>query len=160
MKNVTRFLALILVGCASVLFAQTDTAVLFGLVKDTSGGSIVGAKVVVRNLGTGVQRELETDAKGLYYFTLLPPGAYEITAESASFKSYRNSAVTVQVAQVARLDIELPVGSTSEHIEVSNNASVLNTENATQGTVISQEKIPSLPLNGRQFLQLALPGSS
>ncbi len=162
MKNVARILALILVGCASSLFAQTDTAVLFGLVKDTSGGSIVGAKVVVRNQATGVQRELETDAKGLYYFTLLPPGAYEITAESASFKSYRNSAVTVQVAQVARLDIELPVGSTSEHIEVSTNASVLNTENATQGTVISQEKIPSLPLNGRQFLQLALlvPGAN
>jgi hypothetical protein len=162
MKNTAQKVALILVGCASGILAQTDTAVLFGLVKDTSGGSIIGAKVVVRNQGTGVQRELETDAKGLYYFTMLPPGAYEITAESASFKSYRNAAVTVQVAQVARLDIELPVGSTSEHIEVSTNASVLNTENAAQGTVISPEKIRALPLNGRQFLQLALlvPGAN
>src|SRR5256885_9060238 len=138
------------------LFAQSDTAVLFGLVKDPSGGSITGARVVAHNQATGVQRELETDAKGLFYFTLLPTGGYEISVEANGFKSYRNQAVQVQVAQVARLDVDLEIGSTSEHVEVSTNASVLNTENAAQGTVISQDKIPSLPLNGRQFLQLAL----
>jgi hypothetical protein len=159
MKKVIRsgglvLLALLASGCG--LFAQSDTAVLFGLVKDPSGASISGAKVVAHNQGTGAQRELETDAKGLFYFTLLPPGGYEIAVEANGFKSYRNPAVQVQVAQVARLDVDLEVGSTSEHVEVSTNASVLNTENAAQGTVISQEKIPSLPLNGRQFLQLAL----
>src|SRR4029077_21063906 len=159
MKKVIRsgvlvLLALLASECG--LFAQSDTAVLFGLVKDPSGASIIGAKVVAHNQGTGVQRELETDAKGLFYFTLLPPGGYEISVEANGFKSYRNPAVQVQVAQVARLDVDLEVGSTSEHVEVSTNASVLNTENAAQGTVISQDKIPSLPLNGRQFLQLAL----
>src|SRR6266404_3436537 len=144
------------------LLAQSDTAVLFGLVKDPSGGTIAHAKVVARNQATGMQRDLETDDHGLYYFTLLPPGAYEIAAESAGFKSYRNGAVRVQVAQVARLDIELPVGSTSDHVEVDTNASPLNTESAGQGTVISQEKIQSVPLNGRQFLQLVLlvPGTN
>src|SRR5229473_5778435 len=122
MKKIIRPLALILVGCASGLFAQTDTAVLFGLVRDTSGGSVAGAKVVAHNQGTGVQRELETDAKGLFYFTLLPPGGYEISVEANGFKSYRNAAVQVQVAQVARLDVDLEVGSTSEHVEVSTNA--------------------------------------
>ncbi len=144
------------------LFGQTDTAVLFGLVKDPSAASVAGARVVAHNQSTGAERELETDAKGLYYFTLLPPGAYEITVEAQGFKGYRNPAVTVQVAQVARLDVDLQIGSTSEHVEVLTNASVLNTESAAQGTVISQEKIPSLPLNGRQFLQMALlvPGTN
>ena len=144
------------------LFAQSDTAVLFGLVKDPSGGSIAGAKVVAHNQATGAQRELETDAKGLYYFTLLPPGNYELTVESQGFKTYRNPVVQIQVAEVGRLDIDLQLGSTSEHVEVLNAVSALNTESVSQGSVIAQEKIHSLPLNGRQFLQLALlvPGTN
>jgi hypothetical protein len=144
------------------IFGQSDTAVLFGLVKDPSGGSIAGAKVVAHNQATGAQRELETDAKGLYYFTLLPPGNYELTVESQGFKTYRNPVVQIQVAEVGRLDIDLQLGSTSEHVEVLNAVSALNTESVAQGSVISQEKIHSLPLNGRQFLQLALlvPGTN
>src|SRR6267154_5611310 len=144
------------------LFAQSDTAVLFGLVKDPSGGSVTGARVVAHNQGTRVQRELETDAKGLFYFTLLPPGGYEITVETQGFKAYRNPVVQIQVAEVGRLDVDLQLGSTSEHVEVLNSVSSLNTESVAQGSVISQEKIHTLPLNGRQFLQLALlvPGTN
>src|SRR5579864_3257044 len=87
-------LALAALDCE--LIAQSDTAVLFGLVKDPSGGSVAGAKVIAHNQSTGVQRELETDAKGLFYFTLLPPGGYELSVEASGFKSYRNPVVQVQ----------------------------------------------------------------
>src|SRR6266851_3951460 len=97
-------LFIVLTAGALLLPGQSATAVLFGLLKDPSGGSIAGAKVVVRNQATGVQRELETDDKGLYYFTLLPPGNYELTVETQGFKAYRNPVVQIQVAEVGRLD--------------------------------------------------------
>ena len=147
---------------ATTVFAQTDTAVLFGVVKDPSASPMAGAQVTIRNSATGAQRELATDSRGLYYVTTLPPGPYEVTVEAQGFKQYRNTGVDMQVAQVARLDVMMEIGATSEHVDVNANASVLNTENTSQGTVISQEKIPALPLNGRQFLQLVLlvPGTN
>jgi outer membrane receptor protein involved in Fe transport len=153
---------LALFAASAVLLAQSDSAVLFGLVTDPSGSSIRGATVVLRNNGTGATRQYATDDRGLFYFTLLPPGSYSISAEAAGFKQYRDPAVRVQVAQVARLDLELEIGSTKEIVNISDQPSGLNTENVSQGTVVGSEKIPALPLNGRQFIQLALlvPGAN
>src|SRR5262245_4305526 len=98
--------ALLRLACAMdgivALYAESETAVLFGLVKDPSGGLVPGAKVQLRNESTGATRELVSDDKGLYYFTLLPPGTYEFNVEASGFKQYRDSHVRVQVAQVGR----------------------------------------------------------
>src|SRR5260370_16895350 len=88
------------------LFGQTDTAVLFGLVKDPSAASVAGARVVAHNQSTGAERELETDAKGLYYFTLLPPGAYKITVQPQRSKGYQNPAFTLHAPQLPRLHVD------------------------------------------------------
>jgi hypothetical protein len=154
MKNL-RQTGLLLLSVAA-LYAQSENAVVFGLVKDQSGGVMPGAKVQLRNEDTGLTRELSADEKGLFYFTLLPPGNYEISVEAPGFKQYRDSHVRIQVAQVGRIDVEMEMGTLSESLEVQGVISALNSENASEGTVVTAEKLPSLPLNGRQFLQLAL----
>src|SRR5437867_186643 len=120
------FVALFL---SALLTAQTDTAGLFGLVRDATGGSIVNSKVKLQNRATGAVREQATDAKGLYQFEVLPPGEYELMVEAAGFKQFRDSRVRVQVAQISRLNVQLEVGSNSEFIEVQDTASPLNTDN-------------------------------
>src|ERR1700694_768945 len=93
------FFALALAACCGGLFAQSDTAVLFGVVTDPSGSSIKGAKVTVRNNATGASRQYISDDRGLFYFTLLPPGNYEMTTQATGFKQYQDPVIRVQVAQ-------------------------------------------------------------
>src|SRR5437016_689290 len=161
-SSVALRLALAASTLTAILSAQTDTAGLFGLVKDATGGAVVGAKAKLQSRTTGATREQATDAKGLYQFEVLPPGEYELTVEAAGFKQFRDSQVRVQVAQIARLNVQLEIGSASEFVEVQDTVSPLNTETVSQGTIIGQQKIVQLPLNGRQFIQLALlvPGAS
>ena len=152
----------LVLGLSTLAFAQSDTAVLFGLVKDPSGSAVPGAKVELRNEATGAVRQLKTDDKGLFYFTLLPAGVYQVVSQAAGFKQFEEPHVRVQVAQVGRLDLKMELGTVEEKVQVSGNVSTLNSESAAQGTVVTGEKLPSLPLNGRQFLQMVLlvPGVS
>jgi hypothetical protein len=149
-------LGLLIASSAALTLAQSDTAVLFGVVKDPSGSAVVTAKVQLRNEATGAIRELQSNDNGLFYFTFLPSGSYEFVVEAQGFKQYRDSRVRIQVAQVGRIDVTMEIGSTSEILEVEGNMSSLNSGNASEGTIVTSEKLPSLPLNGRQFLQLAL----
>src|SRR6185369_8416536 len=156
-----RKLLLIVVACAAA-YAQSDTASLSGAVTDAGAASIGGAKVVLRNVATRSQRNAITDVQGLYHFSLLIPGVYEITIDSPGMKQYHTQELTLNVAQAGRLDVSMEIGSNTEVVEVRMPALLLNAETASQGTVIGEEKIVSLPLNGRQFLQLALlvPGAN
>src|SRR6476646_1572966 len=101
-----------------------------------------------------------TDASGAYSLPNLPSGSYHVTATKTGFQVARAESVTLQVEQAARLDLRLEVGNVSESVEVAASADVLQTENATVGTVIDSGKIVDLPLNGRNFIQLAqlIPG--
>src|SRR5579863_824552 len=139
--------------CASLLLAQSDTASLTGTITDPSGGTVSGAKLTLRNLSTDGRRSVVSNSQGSYQFSLLPPGSYEITVEAAGFSKYQDSQLELQVAQAGRLNVQLQIGTSAEAVEVKAQVSPLNTETAAQGTVIGQEKIESLPLNGRQFLQ-------
>ncbi|MFN3322909.1 MAG: TonB-dependent receptor domain-containing protein [Bryobacteraceae bacterium] len=154
------FLSLLFLS--GIAFAQTDASSLSGAIQDPSGATIEGVRVTLRNRATGAQREAVTSADGRYQFNLAAPGLYEVTAQLNGFKSYRDSQVRLQVAQAAQLDIRMELGSTAESIDVEGTVSMLNTESASAGTVISEEKILALPLNGRQFVQLALlvPGAN
>src|SRR5690349_983589 len=147
---------------SALMFGQSDTASLAGTVTDPSGATVSGAKVSLRNLSTGSRRLTVSDVQGAYHFSLLVPGPYEIIIDSAGFTQHKDDQIALRVAQSGHLDIQLQVGQTSESIEVKTSISPLTTDTVAQGTVISQEKIVSLPLNGRQFLQLALlvPGAN
>ncbi len=150
------FLSLICQPCG----AQQTTATLLGTVVDSSGAAVVGASVAASNLATNVHREALTDQAGNYSIPSLPAGEYRLTATHVGFQVQRVDSVTLQVEQSARMDFALKVGNITETIDVTASAVVLQTENASVGTVIDGAKIVDLPLNGRNFIQLAqlIPG--
>src|SRR5262245_2327116 len=162
LSRVTLRVSLFTLLLAALLPAQTDTAGLFGVVRDASGGVVTASKVKLQNGATGAAREQVTDGKGLFEFDVLAPGDYEQTVEAGGFKQFRDSKVRIQVAHVARLNVQLEVGNNSEFIEVQDTVSPLSTESVAQSSIIGEQKIVQLPLNGRQFIQLALlvPGAS
>jgi hypothetical protein len=159
--NIMKKLLLLASFCA-IAYAQSDTASLSGAVTDPGSASVVGARITLRNVATRSTREALTDIQGLYRFSLLIPGTYEIAIDAPGMKQYRNQEVMLNVAQTARLDVHMEIGTNVEVVNVRTSALLLNAETAAQGTVIGEEKIVSLPLNGRQFLQLALlvPGAN
>src|SRR5436305_11806643 len=140
--------------------AQQTTATLLGTVVDASGAAVVGVSVAASNLATNVRRETVTDQAGNYSIPSLPAGTYRVTATRAGFQMQRVESVTLQVEQSARVDFTLQIGNVTETVEVNASAVVLQTENATVGTVIDGSKIVDLPLNGRNFIQLTqlIPG--
>jgi hypothetical protein len=147
-------------ACAFGSFAQETTATLQGTVTDASGAVLPGVTVRVTNLATNTSRETRTDAAGSYSIPFIPAGDYTLTASLAGFQSQKVDRLTLQVQQAARADFQLKVGDVNESVEVSASGAFLQTENATVGTVIDSSKIVDLPLNGRNFIQLAqlIPG--
>jgi len=139
-----------------LLQAQTlDTGIL-GIVNDPSGAVITAATVTVTQAATGVVKTVVTDASGRYEFRYLVPGEYVVEAKASGFRTERQSGIVIQIGQLARIDFALQVGDVVETVSVSTSASLLQTENATLGEVVGGERIVNLPLNGRNFAQLAV----
>jgi len=153
-KSRTALCAALLLSAVSS-YAQQTTATLLGTVTDSSGAAVAGVSVKASNLATNFTRESVSDASGTYSIRSLPAGSYKVTASHAGFQAQQIDNITLQVEQSARVDINLKVGNVSETINVSASGAVLQTENATVGTVIDAGKIVDLPLNGRNFIQLA-----
>src|SRR5262245_19613508 len=130
-----------------IVFAQTDTGSLSGRVSDSQEAVVGGAQGQLRNQATGAVRTASTNETGIYIFTLIPPGHYDIEVVAPGFRTHRDTGLTVNVALAARLDVRLEVVGVSESVEITEVVSMLNTESAAQGTVIGGEKIQSLPLN-------------
>ncbi len=144
------------------MLAQVERASIVGSITDKSGAAMSGVEVVVTNEATNTSTRVTTDDSGAYSVVNLIPGSYSITASRQGFRNvvYRN--YVLQVSQAARLDVAMEVGEVTQAIEVSGAAPLLQTENASVGQVISKEAVESLPLNGRNFVQLAIiaPGVS
>ena len=145
---------------SSWIFAQTPTATLVGRVTDPSGAAIPSAELRVRNAVTNDVRQARTSATGEFTVPSLAPGRYDITVEITGFRTLRQEGLELQVDQVARVDLKLQVGAVSESIEVKAEAPLLNTENASKGEVITSGEITEMPLEGRDFQDLAflVPG--
>jgi hypothetical protein len=125
-----------------------------GRVTDPSGAAVPTAAVTLTNTATNALRTADTSGDGLYTFTSVPPGVYNIKVEHPGFRTASSTNVEVQVQQSVRLDLTLQVGQVSETVEVSATAALLQSENATVGTVIENKNIVELPLNGREYLNL------
>lgn len=138
---------------AATVHGQT-LGTITGEVKDSSGASVDGTTVRVRNVATNGVRVAITNEAGAYTIPALVPGMYEVKAEKPGFKVAARSNIELQVQQTARVDFALEVGQVSESVEVTSALPLLTTENATVGTVIEQRRITDLPLNGRSFLSL------
>ncbi len=144
------------------LRAQNETAVLSGRIADPSGLPVSGAKISLVQTSTGATRSSVSLADGFYRFDLLPPGDYSIRIFMQGFKTFDGADIHLDVAQSSVFNAALTVGATTESVNVTAEVSPLATESIAQGTIVNQENVRALPLNGRQFLQLALlsPGTN
>lgn len=136
--------------------ALAQTAQLNGRVTDSAGAVVPGASITIRNTSTGAERQARTNEVGLYTVPLLPPGSYDIRVQHTGFKPIVQGGVQLDVDQRATADFVLEVGALSETVEVSASVSRLNTVEASQGQVIDNQRIVDMPLNGRNYLELAL----
>ncbi|MCZ2152117.1 MAG: TonB-dependent receptor [Bryobacterales bacterium] len=146
-------------GTASL--AQFGAGTILGAVSDSSQAVIPGVTITARNLATNESRTFVTDAEGNYRFSALPSGTYTITATAPSFRMATVSNVVVTVNTQVRTDITMQVGNVSEKVEVEGTTPQLQTNTAVLGSVIDNRTMLELPLNNRNFFDLAAltPGS-
>jgi hypothetical protein len=138
--------------------AQLDRGSIVGTITDPSGARVAGAQVTVTNVQTNQPTRITTDDGGNYKADLLRIGTYSVTVEKQGFQRAIEPSVDVTVNQSVRIDVALHVGSVTENMEVSAAAPLLETEASSLGTVETARRISSLPLNGRNFIQLAYLG--
>src|SRR3989449_2175452 len=150
-----RFWSVLCVVLLSVLptIAQTQAGIS-GVIRDPSGAVIPGVTITVTNPATNSARSVISNEAGVYNLPGLQPGKYNIKVELPGFRTITQNDVELQVQQSARLDFVLQVGELNQTVEVSGTAALIATENATVGTVIENQRIVDMPLNGRNFLQL------
>jgi hypothetical protein len=155
-------LAALCILLAVPAFAQRTNATLRGTVTDSSGLVTPGATVAVRNEGTGFTREAVTNEAGFYSFAELPIGTYSVAVELSGFKTASRTNILLTVAEDRALDIQLEPGAVTETVTVESAALNVRTIGGDVSGIITGAQVRELPLNGRNFLQLAtlMPGVS
>lgn len=158
-------LLLLLTAASSLqLFAQSNAidAAIEGYVRDSTGGAVQGAKISARNLDTNVESETNSNVDGYYRFPLLKVGGYKLTSDAKGFKQFVQPRVTLEAGQKIRVDIALQVGSQSESVEVTADASIAlaDTSGSTVQGVVTAKEIADLPIVSRNIynFQLLAPG--
>ena len=147
----------VILGGPRPAHAQQDAATLLGEVTDASGGVVTGATVRVTNRATGISLATETNERGVYTLPSLRPGDYSVTVEAEGFNTFVRSGVTLQVAQVARIDVDAASRrGRARRSKWSAARRCSKRQTSSRGSVIDQKKIVDLPLNGRDYNQLAL----
>jgi hypothetical protein len=160
--------ALCLAALDALCFAQVSTGSIAGQITDQSRAAIPDASVTLISDGTGAERTAATNSSGNYVFPLVPPGRYRLRVGAKGFKTSEVTSLEVQVAQQITENLALEVGETSTKLEIVAVAPVLEQRTAEVGQVIGRNEVVGLPLNGRNFLELArlvpgvtqLPGTS
>lgn len=146
---------LLISGLGTRLAAQaTYTAQLTGVVTDASGGVVPGAKVTVTDQATNVSQSYATDGRGVYVFTGIRPGTYDIRVEAPNLGTRERKGMILAVSQQATLDFTLSPTSISESVTVTGQAPLLDTGNASLGTDVTNEYVRDIPLPDRSFFGL------
>ncbi len=135
--------------------AQGTTAAITGTVTDPSGAVVPGATVTATNTGTGVSRPVTSDGSGLYRIPELPPGTYTLQVTGQGFGTKNLAPFTLLVNQQSEQNVSLTPGAETQTVNVSASSLLIDPETTNQGQVIQNQQIVGLPLNGRDFLQLA-----
>ena len=139
---------------SSGLFAQEFRATLTGTVTDPSGAAIPGATVKATSLSTNLTAETKTTADGVYTIPFLDPGVYDVEAIASGFKTFRRTAITLEVSQKLNLSFQLAIGQTNTEVTVVGDQELIETANSDRGLVFDPTKTQELPLNGRQSYML------
>ena len=145
--------ALTVVGALSVV-AQVTTADIIGRVTDATGATVPSVQLTLVNLDTNNTRTATSNETGDYVFNLLPPGRYSARVEKSGFKQFSVPEITVAAGDRARVDAQLAVGQNTETVEVSAQATLLQTDSSSLGTSVTGRLVQDLPLSGRNYVQL------
>ncbi len=137
-------------------FGQVDTGSISGTITDSSGAVAPGAKVTIVAVATNQQRTLTTDDSGRYSSGPLSPAEYRVEVELKGFKHLISGSIVLQVQQAAVMNLTMEVGGVQEEVRVTTAPPLIQTSDASQGSVIGEQRVANLPLNGRDYLQLSL----
>ena len=149
-------LSLLAAAHPRVAAAQTNTAEISGMVVDDQGGLLPGASVTATHLASGRRTEALTDSAGRFFLPGLSVGSYDLTVHLDGFRAALQSNIVLALGQRLDLSFRLAVGGVAETITVTGAAPLLQTTSAEVAEVVRNQQVVNLPLNGRQFLQLAL----
>ena len=149
-------LLLLVVPLLAPTAAAQTSAAISGTVNDPNRAVLPGVTVTLRNVGTSLSRTVATNAEGRYVIAGLAPGAYELRAELAGFKPYVRRDLQLTISQAMVVNLTLEVGGLSEEVTVAGDASVVNTSTAELSYLVGSEAIDQMPLNGRNYTDLAL----
>jgi Carboxypeptidase regulatory-like domain len=156
------FMGLVLAaGLGAHAWAQFTTARLGGTVVDPSGLALAGATVTVKDELTTYKRDTTTNSSGEYLFPVLPVGSHQVTVTMTGFVPYAQKGIVLQVDKSVTLPVQMKLGSIKESVTVVADASMVTTDSATVGQLITQKEVAELPLNGRYAQQLVflVPGA-
>src|SRR5258708_1797462 len=161
MRRLVLMMLLVVVGFGAAAFAQETTATVTGVVTDQTGAVLPGVAVTLKNANTELARTVVTNEVGLYTASLLPIGVYEVTFELSGFQPVRLRNVTLHVNDRQQLNARLTVGGVAESVDVAAARGLVQPIAALQSTLTSTQ-LKELPLNNRNFVQLATiaPGVS
>lgn len=146
----------VLLSIAPGVLAQTTSTTILGVIADSTGAVINGAKVTVTNTSTRVSREVVTSTTGDFTFPLVDVGIYDVTVDAQGFKTEIRRNVIVNINEKVRVDFAMQVGAASERVEVTAEGATLRTDDATLGQTIEQRRVEELPLNNRNIGALAI----
>jgi outer membrane receptor protein involved in Fe transport len=148
--------AALLASCGTLAYAQQTTGTIGGRVLDPQGSAMPGATVTARNPETGFTRSAVTDGEGIYRLSALPIGTYDLTVELQNFSTIDHKGIVVNVGQTVELNFDMKVAQLAETVSVTGETPLVSTGSSSVGGVVDVQNIESLPLNGRQFANLAL----
>ena len=155
-KTLSGFVLILILITVTPLWAQKDAGAIVGLVRDASGAVIAGVKVTVEDVDRGIQLTVSTNDQGEYVASPLRIGRYSVTVEKQGFKKAVAGPVQVNIQDRVGIDLKLVPGMATEVVTVSSERPQLETETSELGQVVDSRRINALPLNGRNYAQLAL----
>ena len=154
MSKINSMLLLVALATVGVVHAQAPMGMITGVVTDATGAVVAGARISTTNRATGLRRNLTTSTAGDYSAVGLPPGDYYVTAEAVGFSRLERTA-TVETGATTTLNLTLQVRGVDARLTVDTSSALINYEHHQVGGLVSRQQIENLPLNGRNFLELA-----
>ena len=148
-------IVLLLLVSVALQAQQANNAILVGVISDSTGAFLPGATVTATHVATNTSVDILTDERGQYRTPPLRIGDYELTVRLDGFRTFVRRGVVLNIGDVRNVDATLDIGAIAETVTVDATPPPLNTSDSTVGTVITNEQIAALPLNGRDYLQLA-----